>query len=650
MASNELDVAARRVQFCEDLTTDVPPFCFIPSGSAFELPFFHKRAPTDIDVMAYHLDFIGIPDDGDMGLPTLSFNGRWTRLLKFTGNFKPGYARMSKEDSEFVWKRELNWTFFKLNYGPAKRWCMEDICVEVQKMFGGSSSIKHLDAVYCIRCIGWPAVAGEWATRIRPSGWPSEDLIKSVVSGDYHFVHKAHPHYAHDKHMWRLSFSKAEVMLITSWRSEQKFLYFVLKQIKKTLETRSGGAKETALCSYYFKTLMLWECERRPKEFWDYDNAEASIDELLSTMVQWLVEKKCPNYFVPDNNMFEGVDDIGKDARRLIEYLESDEFIFHKKCMKSDIPDGRLVDVSDFDKLFLQDVYRLIPMSDDSELGERFKADKEQLFKLFDGLRGQRDLLRFTCKTRIGKQLVYTREYESREAVWSITEENFLKSMILQCIDPEQTTKFLEILRQSNMNDIKTMLNDETFFFSKVNFKFNTCLYVSAAYLANFYRRTTEVFCQAEKFSQVIVDLATERLMHRAVAESSSWPMLLSTEWSDIFDENVQAIFGFRTLYEAVLGDNNEAMGFRRPPIKICPMLFAHYINVQCGIQKKCNEDVIQNRVHSFMEQRDEFCPTDGHHHYGMWDDIATVILDTAVRLAIGKHIVFSRKKRRKDQ
>ena len=68
-----------------------------------------------------------------------------------------------------------------------------------------------------------------------------------------------------------VSFSMAELIIIRSWTSSQRIAYRALRLLyKKHADTiaKSGQNKETVLCTYYFKTLMLWACEERPAEFW----------------------------------------------------------------------------------------------------------------------------------------------------------------------------------------------------------------------------------------------------------------------------------------------------------------------------------------------------------------------------------------------
>ena len=86
-----------------------------------------------------------------------------------------------------------------------------------------------------------------------------------------------------------------------------------------------GGSNETVLCTYFFKTLMLWECERKPKEFWN-DNLEKSVCVLSCTIIEWLIDGCCPNYFIPRSNMIAASSerfDFSREIQLLMSYAKS---------------------------------------------------------------------------------------------------------------------------------------------------------------------------------------------------------------------------------------------------------------------------------------------------------------------------------------
>ena len=59
------------------------------------------------------------------------------------------------------------------------------------------------------------------------------------------------------------------------------------------------------LCTYYFKTLMFWACEKKQSDFWSVDLLVQSVRELVIVMKKWVKAKFCMNYFIPGNNMMD---------------------------------------------------------------------------------------------------------------------------------------------------------------------------------------------------------------------------------------------------------------------------------------------------------------------------------------------------------
>src|SRR6202142_617024 len=82
---------------------------------------------------------------------------------------------------------------------------------------------------------------------------------------------------------------------------------------------------ETVLCTYYFKTLMLWACEERTKEFWAEHSLVHSIQQLLMEMAEWLTLKHCCNYFIAANNMMDHLvdTDVSREVAALYDAAQS---------------------------------------------------------------------------------------------------------------------------------------------------------------------------------------------------------------------------------------------------------------------------------------------------------------------------------------
>ena len=167
-----------------------------------------------------------------------------------------------------------------------------------------------VDRVYCTRCLSWPPQAADWPTRRRNHGWPDSATVGRVVCNGCDVVHVAHPLCKQDewmnKHQWRLSFSRAEIVLLNSWMPVQQIVYHMLRFLVKTRRLAdirdSTGTK--VFSNYHLKTSMLWACELLPRRWWTDDvNVVKMCAELLDTFSKWLTNNTCLHYFVSSCNV-----------------------------------------------------------------------------------------------------------------------------------------------------------------------------------------------------------------------------------------------------------------------------------------------------------------------------------------------------------
>ena len=68
----------------------------------------------------------------------------------------------------------------------------------------------------------------------------------------------------------RLSFSRAEIILLNSWMPVQQIVYHMLRIFVKTerLTDTADDSESETLRNYHIKTLMLWACELEPRSWW----------------------------------------------------------------------------------------------------------------------------------------------------------------------------------------------------------------------------------------------------------------------------------------------------------------------------------------------------------------------------------------------
>jgi hypothetical protein len=95
------------------------------------------------------------------------------------------------------------------------------------------NSENVIDGVFCVRCLTWPTQAADWTKRHRNYNWPDASTINLVVSNGCDMVAVAHHQCRRDEwmrtHQWRLSFSRAETVLLNSWTKIQQTYYHILR-------------------------------------------------------------------------------------------------------------------------------------------------------------------------------------------------------------------------------------------------------------------------------------------------------------------------------------------------------------------------------------------------------------------------------------
>ena len=151
------------------------------------------------------------------------------------------------------------------------------------------------DDVYCMRCLSWLPQAADWPLRQRKYDWPDLAAIDRVVSNGCDVVRVAHRRCRRDHWMrhrqYRLSFSRAEIVLLNSWMPVQQIVYHMLRVFVKTerLTDSANNSDVATLSNYHIKTLMLWACELKPRSWWidDLNVVRLSV-ELLHTLGVWL--------------------------------------------------------------------------------------------------------------------------------------------------------------------------------------------------------------------------------------------------------------------------------------------------------------------------------------------------------------------------
>jgi len=169
-----------------------------------------------------------------------------------------------------------------------------------------------IDSVRCVRCLVWPSEAADWPTRRRNYGWPDSATVDCVVGNGCDVVPVAHRQCRQHKWMgnyqWRLSFSRAEIVLINSWMPAQQIVYHMLRLFAKTerLTYNVDSCETVTLNNYHIKTLMLWACELKSSSWRTDDlNVVRVCVRLLHSLGDWLTDAWCQHYFISNCNLIE---------------------------------------------------------------------------------------------------------------------------------------------------------------------------------------------------------------------------------------------------------------------------------------------------------------------------------------------------------
>jgi len=205
-------------------------------------------------------------------------------------------------------------------------------------------TVLSFDYVFCVRCLSWPPQTADWPTRQRNYGWPDSATVDRVVSNGCDVVAVAHRQCRQDKwlseHQWRLSFSRAEIMLLNCWMPVQQIVYHVLRSFMKTerLTVCADNYEAGTLSNYHIKTLMLWACELKLRSWWTDDvNLVRMCVQLLHALANWLTHACCQHYFINNCNLIDisfNMTDIGDQLMSVNEMWLSMWFVdnYIQKC------------------------------------------------------------------------------------------------------------------------------------------------------------------------------------------------------------------------------------------------------------------------------------------------------------------------------
>ena len=250
-----------------DVETDSIPLI---TGSVAEF-YIEPMLPCvgDVDVMSYCSNHLAIPRGHPPPIQLPAEFHNYAKVDEIIDSHLPCYVYLQIRYLITYCPEDEKYHYVEYD---DRRWYMSTSINDRSTVHGPAlftdishdKSLLSVDMVYCCRCLVWPSQAADWPARPRNYGWPDSATVEHVVGSGCDIVQVAHRQCRQDewmnKHQWRMSFSRAEIVLINSWMPVQQIVYHMFRFFVKTerLTESVDNSKAATLSNYHIKTLMLW--------------------------------------------------------------------------------------------------------------------------------------------------------------------------------------------------------------------------------------------------------------------------------------------------------------------------------------------------------------------------------------------------------
>ncbi|XP_063448686.1 uncharacterized protein LOC134728148 [Mytilus trossulus] len=161
-----------------------------------------------------------------------------------------------------------------------------------------------LDMAFCLRSKYLPSNAMPWILRYRRQ-WPSNVIIDRIINYGCLIVPIGPRIMPNCSLLWRISFSVAEKQLVHSFNFSQFLCYCLLKLTLKRIINTNHEVKDL-LCSYFMKSALFWVSEEVDIDTFQLPKLFICFFLCLNKLIYWVNDCYCPNYFIPEHNMFLG--------------------------------------------------------------------------------------------------------------------------------------------------------------------------------------------------------------------------------------------------------------------------------------------------------------------------------------------------------
>ncbi|KAK3088412.1 hypothetical protein FSP39_018859 [Pinctada imbricata] len=265
---------------------------------------------SDYDVM--YIDRNAIVCSSDIRITTPMYSTP-TILIMDTENVSPGFAFircLRYDQNNETLKHSL---VFRRSgvYVSSKQIRESFLSTSMTTCHGPCQTRTFLDCegdfAYTLRCPVWPKEAMKFINRSLRQGWPSYDTLTQICKNGCLLVpinSKQQQYNDMADLQWRISFSLAEKKLVYSMNHSQ-FLCYGLSKLLLNEVLKKASPNEDLLCSYFMKTAVFWTISEDRCD-WSPSNFLSKFWKVFCRLIRWVSIGYCPNFFIPENNMFQG--------------------------------------------------------------------------------------------------------------------------------------------------------------------------------------------------------------------------------------------------------------------------------------------------------------------------------------------------------
>jgi len=167
-------------------------------------------------------------------------------------------------------------------------------------LIAGGTRILY-DLVPCISFRGWPQIAAAW---LQETGrfWQRAGLPHSEAAGAFHLL----PGRGRNGSDWRFCFARSEVQLKKLVPPPFMKVFYCWRSVLG----RALSRQRQVLRPYALRAIFFWACDRVKNSYLSReDQMPAFFCGLIDDVLQALLSRSCPSYFLPQINLLDKSDD-----------------------------------------------------------------------------------------------------------------------------------------------------------------------------------------------------------------------------------------------------------------------------------------------------------------------------------------------------